>query len=383
MSFWLQHGYGKSDKIQTLSGSGPLLGAILSPADEGVEVLRETLTLLPAGCQAFLDPQTYVWAIPSGAARCHADHGLDFGRVHWSMPPSEVQDHVRRVVAANAALGLRMVCSPSCIQHNLSDVWTSLALQYARTTLASTNDRVLVSLVIHEAALDDWAQVEEWLDVVTQLDCYGFYLVVVREGHPYPARWQTPRLTSYARLVYRLATLNDYIVIAGYSDIDGLLALASGATALASGWHYSLRSFAVSKWQPSTGGRQPRPRVTSPGLLTPMTAVGEAEQVARSRLGVALFPDAVLRRRLVAAPGALRNPEACVQHLTVLRDLAASVARSPSPSTRSTQLRALLTAAEGALGNLAAAGVLLPPIYGGRLTSYREALEELRRLEGF
>ena len=134
-SFWVQHGYGKSDKIKRLYDAGLLGGVLLSPADEDHTALQGTRESTP-DVEVLLDPQTYVYSIPGGTARCHDAHGLDIPNLNWGMPASEVEAVVQAVINANDRLGVADLIAPTCVQRSLNDVWTSLALQMARTTIS-------------------------------------------------------------------------------------------------------------------------------------------------------------------------------------------------------------------------------------------------------
>src|SRR5437762_1655066 len=123
MSLWVQHGYGKGDKIDRLIDGGQVAGVVLSPADEELTSLRGTAqAVLGRGVACILDPQTYVYSIPGGTARCHSSHGLDFGELQWAMTPSDVEDVVRAVLSANEELGLAVPVEPTCLQRSFADI---------------------------------------------------------------------------------------------------------------------------------------------------------------------------------------------------------------------------------------------------------------------
>jgi hypothetical protein len=382
-SFWVQQGYGKSDKIKRLYDAGLLGGVLLSPADEEPPALQATLESTP-DIEALLDPQTYVYSIPGGTARCHEAHGLDIPNLNWGMPASEVEGVVRSVIDANDGLGVTNLIAPTCVQRSLNDVWTSLALQMARTTISIVGGqrRVFVSSVIEEPALANWEDVANWLDVATGLDADGFYVIVdrVTQGS-YPAMWNPSHLTNLLRLVYSLSQLNEYEVLAGYSDIEGILQIAAGASGSAAGWFYSLRAFSDSKWQPSSGGRQAIPRAFSVGLLTPLLAVGEGEQVARSELGADAYPDEAVRTALSNNPEGWSLVDAASHHLGSLAMVVNDVAQQNPISARLDAVEARLADAHGRLVTLEQQGVPFSGAYGQRLETFRRALDSFRTLE--
>lgn len=383
-SFWVQQGYGKSDKIKRLYDAGLLGGVLLSPADEEPATLQATLESTP-DVEMLLDPQTYVYSIPGGTVRCHEAHGLALPNLNWGMAASEVDAVVKAVIDANDRLGVTNLIAPTVVQRSLNDVWTSLALQMARTTLGVVGGqrRVYVSAVIEEPALADWEDVANWLDIVTGLDADGFYVIVDRVTQsPYPAMWNPSHLTNLLRLIYSLSQLNEYEVLAGYSDIEGILQVAAGASGSAAGWFYSLRAFSDSKWQPSSGGRQATPRAFSVGLLTPLLAVGEGEQVARSELAVDAYPDEAVRTVLSTNPEGWSLVNAGSHHLGALAMVVNDVAQQNPISARLDAVETRLADAHGRLVALEQQGVPFSGAYRQRLETFRRALDDFRALEG-
>ena len=234
MNLYIQHGYGKADKIAAIASEHGARGLLLSPGDEDAPALQATArNARDTGLDVLMDPQTHIYSLtPPGLARKHVDHRLDFGRIHWSQDAAAVASQVQSVADANVAIGIEgRRIAPTCLQSSFTDIWTPLALQYARTASSAWGaNQTLATLAIDESALGDWRAVADWLDVATTLDVDGFYLLVARQrgaGYP-PIPWDSGRLRNLLRLIYNLTSLNGYSVIWGYSDIDGLLG-GSGA----------------------------------------------------------------------------------------------------------------------------------------------------------
>jgi hypothetical protein len=198
----------------------------------------------------------------------------------------------------------------------------------------------------------------------------------------YPAMWNPSHLTNLLRLVYSLSQLNEYEVLAGYSDIEGILQIAAGASGSAAGWFYSLRAFSDSKWQPSSGGRQATPRAFSVGLLTPLLAVGEGEQVARSELAEDAYPDEDVRTALANNPEGWSLVTAGSHHLGSLAMVVNNVAQQSSIPARLDAVEARLSDAHGRLITLEQQGVPFSGAYRQRLETFRRALADFRALEG-
>lgn len=90
------------------------------------------------------------------------------------------------------------------------------------------------------------------------------------------------------RLIYALRVLNEYGVIWGYSDIEGLLGEAIGGDS-ASGWSYTLRQFSAAKWMVVKSGGSP---------ATVRTHVARLWSLPRAESEVALMFDSDLREQL-------------------------------------------------------------------------------------
>lgn len=380
MSYWIQHGYGKSNKLDLVRAQVPVAGVILSAGDEDPSAMRATIETL-VDCEPVVDPQTYVYSLPGGTARCHRSHNLEFQPLSWSTPPSQIVAIAQAVIDANQFLGTARIIGPTCLQRSFADVWASLALQLTRATLDAANVPVLSSLVVDESALSNWHEIQDWLDVATTLDVDGFYVAINRARAPYLAPWDVTRLANLLRLVYSLSVLNDYQVIVGYSDFEGLLAYAAGATGHATGWHYSLRRFSETKWQPSSGGRQAAPRYTSRPLLTPLRAVGEGDQIASSRFASRLITSRSARTRLADDPEHWSAADAWGQHLLAVGKLSAAVATGLSVSGRLSAVSDRIDQARNYLVELQDDGIVLPAEYDTRLRGFDAALDAFVKAE--
>lgn len=388
MSFYVQHGYGKSTKIDDISAGGHTAGVILSTADEDAASLQSTVThLAQEGLDTLLDPQTFIYSLsPTGSGRCHQSHGLNLGQLHWSADAQTVTAQVEAVRLANEASGsTARLIAPTCLQSTFGDVWTPLALQFARTASAAWgSERTIASVVIDEAALSDWATVADWLDVATTLDVSGFYFIVNRVRRDYPSPiWDSTRLANLLRLFYNLARINEYEVIWAYSDIEGLVGLTSGITAIASGWHYSLRSATAQKWQPAptAGGQAPAPRLHLGRLWSSVRAQPEAEAIYRTAMRDEIFSASLITIFDAQGFPSWTRAEAQVQHLKLLARRAASITMSTDPAARVAQVRRSLTAANDKFGQIESLGLSLPPSYRAKVRSFIQALDEFAQRE--
>lgn len=361
-------------------------GVILSPAHETPATMTETIAALQgAHVPVALDPQTYVHSIRGAVAPKHHEFGLDFADIVLGADPRDIELHVEKTLEVNARLGVDgPFISPTVFQPGFEDAWAALALQYARVGIRQargTGRNVYVSIVLGEDAVGGaWNRIARWLDVVTGLDAAGIYLIVEKPGN-YPAPWRIEPLTNLMRLIYRLSVLNDFDLVLGYTDIDGLAAIAAGATGIASGWHFGQRQFKTANWMPDRFGR-PRPRLTSSELLLPLRFEGEADAIVRSAThSTQVFPDAVLCQRL-ASPGAIwALPNAAVQHLRTVSQLSRGLSSLP-PQQRPAQLLLQISRARQLLRALQRDGFQMPAAYDASLAALAGATTELIRVEG-
>lgn len=382
--FYLQHGHGKSTKIEDCTAGGDVAGVILSPGHEDVAALAGTVRRSQLlGLRVLIDPQSYVYSTsPQGQIRYHEAHGLSFSQMHWALSATELTNLIQAVSDTNRNAGVAQpwIC-PAPFHRNLTDYWMPSAIQFARTACELWNDGVIATIALDETALSDWDRVADWLDVLTTLDVTGFYLLVSRRAALYPPiLWEAPTLANLLRLIHTLSVVNEYEVIWGYSDVDGLLGVAAGATAVASGWSYGLRQFSVERYnEKRAGGARTVPRLYIPSLLSDLRN-NEAEDLYHGTTdGANLFPDA-LRSEFESRPfDSLSNPEAQSQHLLGLAADVAVITRDADLTARLDLVSTRINSALSEFQRLRNAGLELDPRYAGRLNSYTEALSMFRK----
>ena len=387
MNFYVQHGYGKAQKIQSLASRGQTTGVILSPGDEDPASLRATAEFCrAAGLRILIDPQTYVYSTnPEGSPRNHPSHNLDMKKLSWAQNAESVTRHISAIQSLNSAINPDGTwIAPSALQGTFTDVWTPLSIQFARTASDAWGpDRTMVTLAIDEAALSDWPRIEDWLDVATTLDVRGFYIVVSRPATTYPSiPWAPARLANLLRLIHTLGTLNDFEVIWGYADVEGMLGLAAGASGVAAGWSYTLRQFSALKWQSPPGGGKPATvRFHVPRLWALLRAETEAEVLLHCEMRDRIFtPDEMAS--LTSRPAAsITRPEAQEQHLMVLAARATALSELATQQERLETVQSSLGLAQGLFQGIRELGLLTEPRYQARVESLTEALELFRRAE--
>lgn len=384
--FYLQHGFGKGLKVAHIHAEGYLGGMVLSPAHEDRFQLRETVSQCRGlGLDLMLDPQSYIYSLtPQGTGRQHLKHGLDLTDLHWSQTADTMKRHLDVVREANQEIGIEDCwIAPSPFQATLTDFWLPIALQYARTASGEWgSERTIASLVLDENLLTAWSSIEEWLDVLTTLEVRGFYLLVNRNRPQYPpVPWVPEALANLLRLIFTLTEINGYEVIWGYSDTDGLLGSAVGATGIASGWSYGLRQFSTSRWNEKRSGGAPAvPRVHLRRLWSPVRW-NEAADLFDSDAGKNAFGPRLKKRFDNTGFESLSNTLAQEQHLSVLAERVAALDAKSDAVQRLDTVADSLEDALAKFGKIAEEGIALEPRYAARVRSYREALELFRKSE--
>lgn len=383
MTFWVQHGYGKGDKLRRLYEHPSVSGAVLSPADERAETLAATAAdALGAGWRVAVDPQSYVYSIPDSKETRHDEHGLAFQPMSWAPNPEDIEAIVRAVTRLNAELETSFTIGPTPLQASFEDRWSTAALQYARAGLGQADRPFYASIVVGVEGFASWDAISSWLDEFTKSDFAGVYLAVAQPERQYPPRWRADQLANVLRLVHRLAAINQYEVLWGYSDIEGVLGVAAGASGTASGWYYTLRSFAASKWQPSSGGSQPPPRVFADGLLSPLEAASEGQQAARSSVGTHVIEDEVTWEFIANSPESWGLTHAWEQHMSELASTVGRVAATaPGTTEACDEVDHMLQEATSLLGQLEAERLALNSVHRNRLETFSQALQTFRSEE--
>ncbi|MCF4119874.1 hypothetical protein L1785_02675 [Antribacter sp. KLBMP9083] len=382
--FYIQHGYGKSTKIWECIRDGAISGVILSPGHEDVATLIDTArTVSMTGTRVLIDPQSYIYSTnPQGQLRHHEAQGLRFSNLHWALTASDLASIVGDVRSINERSGVPGPwIAPAPFHRSLVDYWVPLSVQLARTAQQEWVSGAIATLAIDESTLSDWDRVADWLDALTTLDVQGFYVIVSRRLPSYPPLpWENLALTNLLRLIYTLAVVNEYQLYWGYADVDGLLGIAAGATAVAAGWTYGLRQFGVERYSEQRAGGAPAvPRVYAPGLLSDLRYNEAGDIYNRTQLREQVFAQPILAEFENRDFSSLTNPQAQVLHLVGLSRDVFALGSITSTSERLDALQARLQHARRTFEMLASAGLALDPRHRARIESYELAVSAFRR----
>jgi hypothetical protein len=299
MSILAQCGYGRGNKIEQGLELGVIRGIIMSPRDERRDRLEQSIkqwrreSLKPI---LLFDPQFYAATLnaPRDGHLSEYDYynnSNGLGRTHFSGTKirryiSECLDYQSETFGDNVSFLL----SPTVLFDDFRDFWSQVALDMAvesaeyHATKLQNPQPLLISIVISETAFQSIEAVEEFLDLLTELDVEGFYLIIRRNANSPQNAMQASLLSRFLYFCYVLAEINEYKVIVGYSDWHSFLIEAVGVIHTACGWYQNLRQFSLSRFQPQIGGRRPRKRYSSAPLLSCPLITPELQDIYLSRL---------------------------------------------------------------------------------------------------
>jgi len=291
MSIYTQHGYGKGDKINKGLQNDLVSGVILSPKDESPDTLSSYITDLRqnySSSKILLDPQFYVATISpvidGHLPEYEGYYHPNLTRTDFS--PANIQRYVEECINYQISLNLDRIISPTVSFDDFKDTWSQISIFLAQQSLQyynTLNDKppLLIALVFSENALKG-EDMNEFLNIITTFNAKGFYIIVNRNLRQYQQQIEPEILENFLHFTYILSVINNFEVILGYTDLVGIPLHVSGAMATACGWFSNLRQFSLSRFQPTSGGRTPRPRYTSIPLLNSILVVPEMDSIRRA-----------------------------------------------------------------------------------------------------
>lgn len=278
MAIYLQHGFGKSDKIEEALENGTVQGVVLAPRNEKPEKLASCVQSLidRQDCEVLIDPQFYI----STFAPAKVGYLPEYSYFHGGLSAGDfsmrrIRQYVEEVLAFQAELGGTAMIAPTVLFDSFNDRWYQIALNLADAALEihaglDAPPPLLLSFAMAEESLSAEEEVNSFLDTVTQdgWGMQGFYLVVARNESSYNQDWDGSRLANLLYLVHVLGHINETRVVMGYTDFLGVALRAAGASAFATGWSQGLRQFVRKNFlERPPGGQPPRLRYSSGPLL--------------------------------------------------------------------------------------------------------------------
>jgi hypothetical protein len=370
MTLLIQHGHGKSDKIDRALQAGHATGVIYGPRNEipgrlasYVAHIRENF---PEAMQ-FIDPQFHACTIIGGNMGKLDSYPYFTSDLHHRnfRAASDITRYVSSTLDFQRDTEVTHFCSPTVAIDSFNDRWSSVALSLAAESIAyhrslSDGRPLLISIVAHEAAWRSTTQLDDFLDDITDLECEGFYIVVRNE---IAAATQSVVPATLAGVLYAthiLGNLNEFEVVCGYSDYICLSLHAAGASATACGWNNGLRRFSFGPFEPRSGGQRARPRYSSLPLLNSILVNPEMAAIARAReLPSVLSNTSYDRPFTQQAPSAVswNDATSSLHHWECLGRGIAAVEAIGSSTARMTHVENLITAAQTIYNRLTQNGV--------------------------
>jgi hypothetical protein len=280
MSLLIQHGHGKSDKIDLCLKDDSADGVIFAARNETPEKLEACLDKLTGEHEDkyfYLDPQFYLTSFSPPNDRYLPEYPYykaGLGSTAFANPAT-VSKYAKLTLEYQQGLPVDRLISPTIMFSSFDDASYQSALSLAYASLdahAGIKDAkpLLLSFVFAEEALASREQLDHFLDAVTQEDwgMNGFYFIVEKREDGYNQRFDEERLAHLLYATYVLSVTNEFEVLFGYTDFVGILLRAVGAESFASGWAQSARRFKRKAFTKSKGGgQQPRPRYSSAPLF--------------------------------------------------------------------------------------------------------------------
>ena len=391
MTLLAQHGWGKSDKIETGLNEGSIKGLIVSPRDETPANAESLITSIaedfPDSVRLF-DPLFHAGMVtPANDGKLS-----DYNYYRPNLARRDFIGTARYAVYAEEVLGYQYgldvsaIVSPTIELVNFGDSSTQIALQLADASIVhhanQTDDRpLLISFLINENALGSRDDLDAFLDAITLMDTSGFYVVMNRASSTHNSLIEPDRLAGLMYLVYIMRVVNGLDIYCGYSDLIGLPLHAAGATATACGWAGTLRRFTFQRFRPSSGGQRPRSRYLSTPALESVL-ISELDQIFE--LGIigqfvsGTNYDTAFRTRLpYTVPWADR--EAALHHWQALASRINAIEPMAVVDALAEVSDWIQTA--GAIRNDAALlGVQFEPPSGNHLDMWRRAIDQFRNM---
>jgi len=287
MSLYAQHGYGKSTKIEKGIDANILSGIILSPKAEKPEKIKEFINHTKHNhpdIDIMFDPQFYICGfsgdLSDGKLSEYPYYISELSRANLSVPKN-IQKYAKDVIDFQNELNVSKIVSPTILIDDFNGKQSQIAisLAYESISLLDAENRLMISLCINENAFKNLDAMNEFLDIISLLDVKGFYLIIDRSNNIKEPLIDLNILTNIMKFCYVLATVNEFEVILGYTDLLSIPLITTGISATACGWHNGQKMFSEANFQRSNGGRRARKRYTSNQLMNSILIIPEMTTV--------------------------------------------------------------------------------------------------------
>ncbi len=274
-----QEGYQPGTKIVNGLANGVIDGVVISPRyhDPGsVGAYVGQLRQHSAQAYLLLDPEFHLGLVPGDRVGKLAAYAHYHDDLNWSsFSAGRINQYVDETLSLQVELPVSRLVSPATAIHSLDGWQSSVCMSLFEQTIAAVGqprarESLLLTLVLGDEILSSAVSIDELLNVLTIMDCRGFYLTIDRQNVG-DTVWCGPgQDVALGSLLYmvRMLALNQFEVVCAYTDFPGILMLGAGASAVASGWFKRQRLFDSARFTPSpSGGRQPKDYYASAPLM--------------------------------------------------------------------------------------------------------------------
>lgn len=370
MAILAQHGYGKSTKVDEGLRRDIIQGVILSPQYEKPDNLRNYVMVLRSNFpdkSVAIDPQFYVAILDEPKNEGHLPeysyYRTGLTRRHLRSPRN-IERFVQDTLGYQVQLSVTHVVTPTLCFHSVDDAFCQVALQLAEgaveyhSTLGGAPP-LYVSLVLGEDILKSRASTDDLLNEVSLYDATGFYIIIDYSVSTYDQAYNSEILANLLYLTYSLSELNDFEVVFGYTSLVGLLLHVVGAAATACGWFRTSKQFSLTRFVPTSGGRQPRPRYTSVPLLNSILINPELAGIAQLGLLDQVLTGTSFDGVFRPNPASATWPREAMtlHHWQALRDVSDRILAQGDVRSRLSYMLGLIEAARSLYGDLTKRGV--------------------------
>jgi len=269
MNIFIQHGYGKSEKIDTALNDNLISGIIFNPKYENVKSLKNYIIELKninPGIDIIIDTQSYLLSYKNVILGKIEEHGLfefyPIDRMSFSDPNIKdkiVENHINTQID----YGVTKIASPSVVIKRFDDAWSQIFLDLSYLSInylkkVSPNTKMLITLVVSEDAFDIKSEgYNNFLNYIINLDVYGFYLIISKNSST-KKPFNLENLDSILKFIFVLTYFHKYEVYLGNCDIEGLLFKSAGLKSFSTGWFNNLSNFCIDNYINETGEKLKR-----------------------------------------------------------------------------------------------------------------------------
>lgn len=289
MAVFIQHSYGKSDKIVNSIEKNLTSGVIFSPKGESspLKMLDTIKEYSDMGVKTYFDPHFQLGLIENCPDSKIKDYSYYKSNLKYKdfVSPKILLQHVNTCLDFQKDLDVTGLMSPTCIIESFDDKWCGVAMQMAQGALeyASENNvsELYITFVISDNAfLGSKDSLDDFITTITSFDNLDkIYLIINKSLDAYSQQIESEKLQNILYLIYSLSVWNNIKIICGYSDIIGFMYLSAGANAITTGWSQKSRFFCRGNYKEMSGGNPPKPRYMSTPLLNSINITPELNQI--------------------------------------------------------------------------------------------------------